>query len=159
MILFPYHDASGTRYPELDTREVGIDVVADYLGLSRITVWKRAARGEYGTSPAAGAWFAAPKGNKRKVWTFRPAVLWRTKQWGRYAQVGFRPLDLEGRVRVYHCDPAETAQRQQAQPAVAADVQDLLRQLAGCNLNLSSLMRRFASNASDPIQFPAESVR
>jgi hypothetical protein len=43
--LFPYHDAAGEFYPELDTRELGVDVMTQYLSLSRITIWKRALRG------------------------------------------------------------------------------------------------------------------
>lgn len=159
MILFPFHDATGSLYPELDTREVSVDVMVHYLNLSRITIWKRALRGDYGNSVSAGAWFAAPRGNKRKLWTFRPAVLWRVKQWGRFAQVGFRPLDLEGRVRLYHCDPAITAAREQAHPTIPAEFAELTRQMAGCNLGLMGLLRRIGSVANDPITFPQESAR
>lgn len=159
MILFPYHDASGTRYPELDTREVGIDLMADYLGLCRVTVWKRALRGEYGNSPAAGAWFAAPKGNKRKVWTFRPAVLWRVKQWGRFSEVGFRPLDLEGRVRVYHCDPATTAERHAQQGGGNAEMVPALTHAVGALMEAMTCVRLAMPRPAEPLTFPQEIVR
>jgi hypothetical protein len=154
--LFPYHDAAGEFYPELDTRELGVDVMTQYLSLSRITIWKRALRGDYGNSPATGAWFGVPKGGRRKCWTFRPAVLWRVKGWGRYAQVGFRALDLEGRIRVFHCDPAITAAREQAQPTIPAEFADLTRQMAGCNMGLMALLRSMGRVANDPIAFPQE---
>lgn len=158
MKLFPYHDATGARYPELDHREVTACVLAAYLDVSRETIWKRANAGAFGRTRAEGAELRRGTGSKSH-WVFRPSVIWRVRQWGRYTQVGFRAQDLEGRVRIYHCDPVDTAKREQSTPTVPADVQDLMRQLAGCNLNLSALMRRLALPTNEPLTFPQESAR
>jgi len=156
--LHVYHDAAGALYPELDTREVTAEVLAAYLGVSRWTVWQRANRGDYGRTLAAGAELRRVA-NRKGHWVFRPAVIWRVKGWGRYVQVGFRPLDLDGRVRVYHCDPADTTKREQIQPAIPAEFAELTRQMAGCNLGLMSLLRRVGISANDPITFPQEHSR
>ncbi len=160
MNLHPYHDASGSLYPELDTREVSVDVMVHYLGLSRITIWKRAGRGDYGNSVPTGAWFGAPKGNKRKCWTFRPAVLWRVKQWGRFNQVGFRPLDLEGRVRIYHCDPTTTSQRHAEQGGTGQEMIPALTHALGGLMEAMSVIRlAMPRQTGESIPFTLEVVK
>lgn len=160
MRLHPYHDAAGALYPELDTREVTAEVLAAYLSVSRWTVWQRANRGDFGRSLiSTGAELRRVNGRKGH-WVFRPATIWRVKGWGRYAQVGFRPLDLEGRVRVYQCDPAHTAsveaQRQHAGGTLPPDVQDLIRTLSGTALGLTALVRRLTPTATTNLDFPLE---
>lgn len=125
MKLYPYHDAAGRLYPELDTREVSVAILCQYLGVSRWYVQEHAKRGDYGNAKASGCWFEkARNGGKGGDWRFRPAVLWRAKVWGRFAQVGFNPLTLETQVRVFCCDPSETAKRlcgeSQGSPELAA---------------------------------------
>ena len=158
MNLHIYHDAAGHHYPELDNREVSAGLLAIYLGCSRETVWRRANAGEFGRTLAVGAEFRRKTGRKGQ-WIFRPSVLWRTKQWGRYVQVGFRALDLEGKVRLFHCDPAITAKREQPQAQIPAEFAELTRQMAGCNLGLMGLLRRIGGVANDPIAFPQEQTR
>lgn len=160
MKLFAYHDASGLRYPELDNREVTAEVLADYLGVSRWTVWTRANDGQFGRALATGAELRRVK-NRKGHWVFRPSVLWRVKGWGRYAQVGFRALDLDGRVRVYHCDPKDTAkheaQRRGEASTLPPEMQDLIRSLSGTTLGLTALVRHLAGPVREPIAFPQES--
>lgn len=157
MKLYPYHDAAGGFYPELDTREVSTEVIGQYLSISRMTVWERAQRGVFGKSANEGAWLRRPVGAKgRAMWTFRPAVIWRAKAWGRYAQVGFNPLLIDGKVRVYHCNPEQTAKHeQQRQPSdLPPEIADLMRSLAGTALGLTSLVRHLTPAGSAPIAFP-----
>ncbi len=115
MKLFPYHDANGRLYPELDTREVSISVVCQYLGISRFTAWERARRNEYGSTTAEGAWFIKARTGSGGQYAFRPSILWRRKCWGRFAVIGFDPMQVETRVRIFCCDPAKTAEQQAPQ--------------------------------------------
>lgn len=158
MKLFPYHDATCRLVPELDTREVSIDVFCQYLSLSRYTVWERAVRGEYGRTVAEGAWIQKPRQGKRGHWVFRPAVIWRRKAWGRFAVVGFDPLVFEQRVRVYYCNPADTAKRVQEQPAKNADMGDALKHVCGTLLEAMTIVRRCMPAGAEPIAFPGVSL-
>lgn len=146
MKLFPYHDASGKLFPEIDTRQVSVELFAQYLELSRFTVWDRATRGEFGRTPAEGAWVVPSRSGKRGQWAFRPAVIFRRKNWGRFAQLGFNPVELESRVRIYHCDPNKTAEREQQRDATVLppEWQSVLRSLSAANMEALALVRRFA---------------
>ena len=152
MKQFPYHDAAGLRYPELDTRTVSVLVMADYLGLSRWAVRDRAVAGVYGRTPAEGAWVAKRPGEKRArgLWAFRPALIWRRLGWGRFAQVGFDPRQLEGSGRVFCCDPAITAERigKQVPAEIPAEFRGAFQHLAGAHLEVLSLMRRLVPDGT-----------
>jgi hypothetical protein len=153
MKLFPYHDVSGQHYPELDTREVSVAVMSVYMSLSRVTTWDHAMRGDYGRTQSEGAWFRKARVGKGGQWVFRPAVIFRRKGWGRFTQVGFDPLQLEGRIRLYHCDPLITEAREAARVPneIPAEFRDVLRSLSGSNLEAMAMIRRLLPNESQTL--------
>jgi hypothetical protein len=116
MRFFPYHDAGGLFWPELDTRHVGLETLSCYLGLGLSQTYQRVINqdlGPLGKTPAAGLWVTPTRGkNKRARYTVQPATLWRLRGLGRYALPGFDPQRVQ--VRLYHWDPEETRRRAEA---------------------------------------------
>ena len=156
MKLFPYHDVNGKLFPELDTREVGVQLMCDYLSVHRFTVWDRAQTGEFGRTPAEGAWFAKSRhGRTGGRWKFRPATLWRRKMWGRFAAIGFDPMALETRVRIFACDPTETAKQQQAQPLTSPEFAQAFTHMSGALMEALALCRKVHPNQQN-ISFTQE---
>lgn len=159
MKLFPYHDAAGKFYPELDTRDVSVSVVRQYLGASRWYVQEHAKQNDYGNNRATGCWFEkARNGGVGGEWHFRPAVLWRVRQWGRFAQVGFNPLQLETSVCVFCCDPAETKARTHVQPQGAPEFAAAMTSMSATLLEALTLCRLAHPNRGrqDSIPFALE---
>lgn len=157
MKLFVYHDAAGKHYPELDTREVSVAILCQYLGVSRWYVQEHAKRGDYGNNKTTGCWFEkARNGGKGGEWRFRPAVLWRTKSWGRFAQVGFNPLALETQVRVFCCDPAKTAERLRDQPQGAPELAAAFTAMSASLLEALTLCRLSHPNRGQQEAIPFE---
>lgn len=155
MKLHPYHDAAGMLWPELDTREVTVDVMTAYLQLSRITIYERARRKDYGNNRNTGAWFQPARVGRGGKWFFIPAILWRVKNLGRYRQVGFSVAASESRVPIYWCAPTDTAKRIGGQPAQAADLAPVLTHVCGTLLEAMTMVRRFAPTIStEPLTFP-----
>jgi len=141
MKLFAYHDAAGKLYPELDTREVSIDVLCRYLGVHRDTVRVRAKLGDYGNATSTGAWFQKARNGRGGKWLFRPAILWRVKKWGRFAQVGFDPMALERSVRIYECDPATTHERHAQQSTAGSEMLPAFTHACGALMEALSVVR------------------
>jgi hypothetical protein len=157
MRLFPFHDAAGKLYPELDTREVSVAVVCQYLGVSRWYVQEHAKRGDYGRTIAEGAWFMKARVGKGGEWRFRPAVLWRVKKWGRFAQVGFDAMALERAVRIYACDPTTTHQRHADQATNGQDmVPALTHALSGLMEAMSVIRLAMPRQTAEVIPFELE---
>jgi hypothetical protein len=146
MSLFPYHDAGGRLYPELDDREVGIEVMATYLNVNRCTVYARVCARQYGVTRAEGAWLwrSAANPKSRGVWRFRPSVIWRRLGMGRWSLPGFDPRHLDGKGGVFCCDPAVTAKRlaMVPQPALPPELLQALTRISGAHLESMALLKR-----------------
>jgi hypothetical protein len=146
---FPYHDAGGLLYPELDERIVGVETIAVYEHCHRTTVGERASVGAYGRvgdhpRVPSGIWRERGAAHAQGALRFRPALLWRVMRLGRYAaDPSFTVAQLVGRVRVFACDPADTLARgAAASSGVPPEVAQALSHLSGTTLEVTSLIRR-----------------
>lgn len=147
MKIFPYHDAGGRLYPELDARVVDLRVMAAYESVSPWTAFARATRGDYGKTKEQGCWLELRAGGPvrgtapRGRWRFRSAVIYRRLRSGRYAgDPAFDPRQLDGRFTIFCCDPAATAAR--SAPPAGVDPQAIMATQAGTQLEVLSLLRR-----------------
>lgn len=137
MKLYPYRDAHGQLYPELDWRWVSGDVLAQYLSVSVSTVWNQTRAGLFGATsdPASGVRLLRTPTSKRSRIQYRPGVLWQRKRLGRYGDPRFDWQSLSGRIVLYHAPLSEAAA-----PAAPATVdptdRDLLKNVGSAVLRL-----------------------
>lgn len=133
----PLHDRCGVLWPEYDARPVTSSVFAQYQDCCRADVWNRTQAGLFGPvvevfslacssamRKGAGVLLVRAHKTSRGYYVYLPAVIYRTKGLGRYADPHFNP---DRQRELYDCALTDTfARRDAAVTGVPQAVQERL---------------------------------